>query len=87
MVVEREFFTKNVREVSIAIGDFSYLLIFGRHINGMFLCIPNWAIGCELSGDPTATYYNTNKIEAAGLDRSAAKGIAEAIAQLCEGRD
>ncbi len=30
-------------------GNNSFHLIFGRQINGHFLCIPNWNIGCELA--------------------------------------
>ena len=28
---------------------YSFHLIFGRQINGRFLCIPNWQFGCELA--------------------------------------
>lgn len=27
----------------------SFHVVTGPHVNGMFLCIPNWQIGCELS--------------------------------------
>ena len=27
-----------------------YHMIFGNQINGNFLCIPNWHVGCELAG-------------------------------------
>ena len=36
-------------EVNVAARGSSFHLIFGSQINGMFLCIPNWNVGCELS--------------------------------------
>jgi hypothetical protein len=36
-------------EVTIENGGYSFHLIFGHKENGMFLCIPDWNIGCELS--------------------------------------
>ena len=36
-------------EVSIESGEYSFYLIFGHKENGMFLCIPDWKVGCELS--------------------------------------
>lgn len=50
-----------VKEESISVGGFSFLCIFGEHINGGFLAIPNWNICCEL-GDANDFAYNTNKI-------------------------
>ena len=36
-------------EVNVEARGSSFHLIFGSQVNGMFLCIPNWNIGCDLS--------------------------------------
>ena len=36
-------------EMNINALGWSYHVIFGSQINGHFLCIPNWDIGCELA--------------------------------------
>lgn len=36
-------------EVNVEARGSSFHLIFGSQVNGMFLCIPNWNIGVELS--------------------------------------
>lgn len=84
--IVREFSRQEVREFSIDIGDFGYLCIVGKHVNGMFICIPNWGLGCELSGSPDSVAYNAGKIAQAGapvgISKSTAKAIAQAIYQI-----
>lgn len=36
-------------EVTVEAEGWSFHLLFGSQINGKFLCIPNWRVGCELS--------------------------------------
>ena len=48
-IIQREFQTENVKEISIDWNGNNYLVIYGTHINGGFLSIPNWGIGGELS--------------------------------------
>ena len=75
-------FTDDVQvmfEHSVDIGDYSYLILFGRHINGGFICIPNYNIGIEAACVPDAIGYNTDQLVRAGLDQDAAKAIATYI--------
>ena len=39
----------------------SFHLIAGPQINGMFLCIPNWDVGCELS-DLSDIFWNSEQL-------------------------
>ena len=39
----------SAKEKNIDAGGYSFLCIFGTHINGGFLAIPNWNICVELS--------------------------------------
>ena len=36
-------------DITVEARGFSFHLIFGNKVNGKFLCIPNWNVGCELS--------------------------------------
>lgn len=66
-------------EISVDVDGLNYLVIYGSHINGVWCCIPNWEIGCEM-GDPTDTFFNTEALTRAGLGANAARAIASAIA-------
>lgn len=39
----------------------SFHVIVGPQINGMYLCIPNWQIGCELSA-LSDTFWNSEQL-------------------------
>ena len=70
----------NVRfEKSIDIDGYNYLVIYGTHINGGYIAIPNWNICCEAADEAGETFYNTEQLIKAGLSENAAKGIAYAI--------
>lgn len=36
-------------EAIVEARGYSFHIIFGSQINGNFLCIPNWHVGCELA--------------------------------------
>ena len=40
---------KEPYEAKVYAGASSFHLIFGHQVSGMFLCIPDWNIGCEFS--------------------------------------
>lgn len=69
------------KEVSVAVGDYSYLVIFGKHVNGGFCCIPNFNAGCELSSHDRFSDigYNAEKIGKALKNKTVGRCIAEAI--------
>lgn len=68
--------TKIIFEHSLDINGCNYLVIYGRHVNGGFIAIPNWNI-CTEAGD--GVFYNTEKLEASGLDQNTAVTIAQHI--------
>ena len=65
-------------ESSVDCDDNNYLVIYGKHINGGWCCIPNWGIGCEMS-DPDDTFYNYENLVRRGIEAPHAKAIANAI--------
>ena len=82
MVVKTADYTKNCEiffEQSLDINGFSYLVIFGHHINGGFIAIPGWNIACEASGFSGNENYNIQKLADAGLPVNVAEVIAEKI--------
>lgn len=75
---EKAFSSSVMFEFSVAIQGWSYLIIFGKHINGYFCCVPDWKWGCEMAA-PHEVGYNMDKLVEAGASESIAKGIVEAI--------
>lgn len=63
----------------ISVNGHSYIVIFGKYINGGFICIPNWSIGCEASAYTNSAPYNAEKMISAGLDPEVATTLAEYI--------
>lgn len=68
--------TKVLFEHDIQFNGYSYLVIYGKHINGGFIAIPNWNI-CAEAGD--SVLYNTEKLIDSGLDQNTAQTIATHI--------
>lgn len=66
-------------EKSVDIDGYNYLVIYGTHINGGFIAIPNWGVCCEAADGAGETHYNTEQLIKAGLSENAAEGIACAI--------
>lgn len=67
-----------VCEFTVETDGFSYLVIYGTHINGCFCAIPNHGIACEMSV-PEDTFYNHQSLERHGISDHDAKAIAAAI--------
>lgn len=64
-------------ERAVTIGEWSGLIIYGRHINGHFVCIPG-EYAAEMS-TPDDIFYNTEKLFVAGAPKWLAERIASAI--------
>ena len=69
-----------VNEISVAIDGFSYLVIFGKHINGGFCALPQEGISCELSAHDNFgdIGYNTASLNRKLKSKAKAHAIAEA---------
>ena len=70
-------------EVKLYLNGGSYHLIFGRQINGWFLCIPNHQIGVELA-HPSNKLWNQGSLEEAGMAISEASTIAYALKEISQ---
>lgn len=69
----------DVHEFSMDYGECNYLVIYGRHINGGFIAIPNWNICVEASAQSLWKDVTYNKLVLAG--QKGMKQAAEAIAR------
>lgn len=81
--ITNEFNAKVLTEFSVDVGGWSYLVIYGRHINGFFCCIPSWNIACEM-GSPDNTGYNADKLTEADMQPDTANAIACAIKEVVQ---
>ena len=73
-------------EHEIEFNGCSFLVIFGKHVNGGFICIPNWQISCEASADGNVL-YNTEKLHSSGLDEDSSLIIAKYIKDLIDDKN
>lgn len=74
---------KEPYEAVIESQGLSFHIIFGSQINGNFLCIPNWALGCELAEYTNKSWNRTSILNTkSGLDHEDAAAIAYGIALL-----
>lgn len=65
--IRNTYQTDNVQEFSVDYDGNNYLVIYGRHVNGWFIAVPNWRVSSE-AGEPEAVFYNTEKLsDAFGL--------------------
>ncbi len=81
--IETIFEAKAMFEFNVAIGGWTYLVIYGKHINGGFCCVPNWKWGCEMS-NPNEVAYNRDKLIECGANEEVANEIAKAIQCMSE---
>lgn len=65
-------------EISVDIGGYNYIVIYGKHINGYYCSVPGWKWGCEMA-EPNDVVYNAEKLQECGADPEVAKAIAESI--------
>lgn len=74
---------KALFEIGVNTGGSYYLVIYGKHVNGFFCCIPNWNIGCEMA-EPSDVFYNRSSLVDAFVEYQAADAIAKAIKATSE---
>ena len=52
----------NAVELAVYADGLAFWLIVGDYVNGHFLCIPEWDVGCALSCSLTDTQWNYGRI-------------------------
>ena len=77
-ILQHYTITDNTIELKLQIEDQKILVIFGRHINGYYIALPNIFISCEALG-PDEIKRNTIYLSQAGLRSDYAEAICTAI--------
>lgn len=85
-MVQAHYKASVIFEASIDTNGYNYLVIYGKHINGYFCCIPNWNLGCEMA-EPGDVSYNAERLIGAGITDSAAKALAKEILTTIQRRE
>lgn len=75
--IKRSYDITETHGASIDWNGNNYLVIYGRHVNGWYIAIPNWQISMEAAA-PTDTFYNMERL-AQKLGKRAAQVIAQAL--------
>lgn len=78
--IRTTYSVENAHEFSVDSNGYSFLIIYGRHINGWFISIPNWSFSTE-AASPADAFYNTEKLRMSDIEgiRDAADSLAYAI--------
>lgn len=69
-------------EANIEARGYCFHVLFGSQINGNFLCIPNWNIGCELASLNDQGWNLHSLLETDRLDYEESTAVIKAIALL-----
>lgn len=76
--VKNIYQASDVHEISVDFNGNNYLVIYGRHINGWFIAIPNWDV-CVEAAPPEDVFYNSERIAHSLKRKTAAKELAAVI--------
>ena len=83
VVKMKQYKAEALFEVDFDANGSHFLVIYGKHGNGGFCCLPSWGISCE-AGDAQDVFYNTEKLSGAGLTWDDAEAVAKVIKQVGE---
>lgn len=71
------------QEIRVEWNGYSFLVIYGNHVNGGFCAIPNWKCSAEIS-HPNDTFYNKEALYQVLKNKKMSEAIAEAICEHYE---
>lgn len=83
VIIQARYKASVLFEASIDTCGSNYLVIYGKHANGYFCAIPNWAVCCEMA-EPSDFLYNREKLSVV-IGMNAAGAIAHAIKVIAIG--
>ncbi|MCM1536086.1 MAG: hypothetical protein NC126_09235 [Clostridium sp.] len=81
--IQKTYEVTQTQEVSIDYDGNNFLVIYGHHINGWFIAIPNWYV-CVEASDPTDDFYNAEKLARAIEIPGAPHALAQAVREHWE---
>lgn len=81
--IKSTYGVSETHEISVDWNGYNFLIIYGHHINGWFIAIPNWQV-CTEAGHPIDNFYNTEKLSKVINIKNAPSSIAKAIREHWE---
>lgn len=82
--IKSTYEVSKTQEISVDWNGYNFLIIYGKHINGWFIAIPNWNV-CAEAGQPSDDFYNTEKLSRVIDIENAPIVIAKAVREHWEG--
>lgn len=81
--IKNTYEVTKTQEASVDWNGYNFLVIYGKHINGWFIAIPNWNV-CTEAGQPSDDFYNTEKLSRVIDIENAPSVIAKAVREHWE---
>ena len=81
--INKTYIVDKTQEFSVDWNGFNFLIIYGHHINGWFVAIPNWNTCTEI-GEPEDIAYNATKLALTKIHTFAPMYLAKAIKEHWE---
>lgn len=81
--IKKTYEVSKTQEISVDWNGYNFLIIYGHHINGWFIAIPNWQV-CTEAGHPSDDFYNTEKLSMVIDVENAPSVIAKAVREHWE---
>ena len=82
----KEHSVSSIHEISVDWNGWNFLIIYGKHINGWFIAIPNWEL-CVEASEPTNVDFNTARLYSKIEDYNRSRALAKAICEHWEGNN
>lgn len=84
--IKNTYEVTETQEFSMDWNGYRFLIIYGHHINGWFIAIPNWNV-CTEASEPEDDDYNATKLAKLNLYDGAPVYIAKAIKEHWEDKN
>ncbi|MCI8378661.1 MAG: hypothetical protein HFH72_09105 [Lachnospiraceae bacterium] len=81
--IQKTYEATQTQEFSVDWNGFNFLIIYGHHINGWFIAIPNWKV-CTEAGEPSQVDCNATKLAQTHIHDTAPVYLAQAIKEHWE---
>ena len=83
--IQSDYEEFEVHEISVDCSNgYSYLIIYGQHVNGWFIALPSWK-KCVEAANPINYQYNTEKLSDVFNNADIGKALAMAVKEHWEG--
>lgn len=84
--IKHVYEVSQTHEISVDWNGYNFLIIYGKHINGWYIAIPNWE-ACTEAGEPQDVFYNIEKLSRVIKIKNAPEAIAKAVKEHWESLD